>query len=791
MSRTRWTCGFAALLLSLLCLTGIPAFAADSPPASSAAPAAAPATPAAAPAAPAAPAGDASAPPAPTAAPTAAQLEAMVSTLEDAAARAKLVEQLKTLVAAQKGLAPAAPPAEDKGVLADVIPETLGARTLAFLSDRVAGVNQLFARMGEAFTDLPRIGEWAQRQMADSTARERWSQLGISLAMILMAGVVVSRFVRWLLTRPRRAIEVRRYPRVLQCLPFLLLRAALALVPIAAFALVGYGVLTLAQPGPRVRLVAIAIINASVIVQAVMVVADFLFAPTAPGLRLLRIRDETAVRACQWVRRLAAVGVFGYFIAEGAYVLGLPLGAYGAVLKLLGVLIAGMLVALILQNRASVAEWLRGNPLSGDGDPVTTDEREAEGQGAVLRSARRRFADVWHVLAIVYVAVAFAAWMLNVYEGFEYLARATVISMLLFVGARLLVNGINRVLHRGLRLSARMRGQLPNVEERARLYVPVVHRLSKIVIWTAAVLFILNAWGIDSLAWTETPIGRRALRSVFTILLIFGLSILAWEVVSALIERFLTTTDRHGTRIERSARMRTLLPLLRNAFMVVLVTMVSLITLAELGVNIAPLLAGAGVVGLAVGFGSQTLVKDVITGLFILFEDTISVGDVVDVGGGHSGVVEAISIRTIRLRDQAGAVHSVPFSAVTTVKNLTKDFSFAVFDVSVGYSEDPDRVCDVLREIGADIQADPLFAPDILAPLEVMGVDRLADSGIILKARFKTRPLKQWNVGREFNKRLKKRFGELNISIPYPHMQLVMSGGSSDRNLGEVLSQGS
>ncbi|HEY0836180.1 MAG TPA: mechanosensitive ion channel domain-containing protein [Azospirillum sp.] len=773
--RTRWTGGLAALVLCLICLAGVPVLAAEAP-----APSAAPAAPTATEPAPAAATGT-----------PAEQLEAMVSTLEDPAARAKLVEQLKTLVAAQKGQLPAAPVEENKGVLADVIPDTLGARTLAFLSDRVAGVSQLAARTGEVFGDLPRIGEWAQRQFEDSTARERWVQLGISLTMILIAGVVVARFAGWLLSRPRRAIEARRYPRTLQRLPFLLLRAALALVPIAVFALVGYGVLTLAEPGPRVRLVVIAIINASVIVQAVMVAADFLFAPTAPGLRLLRIRDETAVRACLWVRRLAAAAVFGYFIAEGAYVLGLPLGAYGAVLKLLGVLIAGMLVALILQNRASVAEWLRGNPLSGDGDVVvSTQEREAEGQGAVLRSARRRFADVWHVLAIVYVAVAFAAWMLNVYEGFEYLARATVLSMLVFIVARLLVNGINRVLHRGVRLSARMGSHLPHVEDRARLYVPVLHRVAKFVIWVTAVLLILNAWGIDSLAWTDTQIGRRALRSVLTISLILGLSILAWEVVSALIERFLATTDQNGTRIERSARMRTLLPLLRNAFMVLLVTMVSLISLAELGVNIAPLLAGAGVVGLAVGFGSQTLVKDVITGLFILFEDTISVGDVVDVGGGHSGVVEAISIRTIRLRDQAGAVHSVPFSAVTTVKNLTKDFSFAVFDVSVGYAEDPDRVCGVLKEIGAAIQADPLFAPDILEPLEVMGVDRLADSGIVLKARFKTRPLKQWNVGREFNKRLKNRFGELGISIPYPHMQLVMAGGG-DRSLGEVLSQGS
>lgn len=262
-------------------------------------------------------------------------------------------------------------------------------------------------------------------------------------------------------------------------------------------------------------------------------------------------------------------------------------------------------------------------------------------------------------------------------------------------------------------------------------------------------------------------------------------------MVSALIEHFLRATDRNGTRIERSARMRTLLPLLRNAFLILLVTMVSLITLSELGVNIAPLLAGAGVVGLAIGFGSQTLVKDIITGLFILFEDTVSVGDVVDVGGGHSGTVEAISIRSIRLRDGAGAVHSVPFSAVTTVKNMSKDFSVTLFNITVSNREDPDRIIAALKETGAEVQAQPQFAADILNPLEVLGVDKLSDTGINILAQFKTRPTRQWGVTREFNRLLKKKFDELGISMPTQSMQLVVGQNPHDRALAEALSQGS
>jgi small conductance mechanosensitive channel len=202
--------------------------------------------------------------------------------------------------------------------------------------------------------------------------------------------------------------------------------------------------------------------------------------------------------------------------------------------------------------------------------------------------------------------------------------------------------------------------------------------------------------------------------------------------------------------------------------MVLLITVVSLVTLSEIGVNIAPLLAGAGVIGLAIGFGSQTLVKDVITGLFILFEDTISVGDVVDVGGGHSGLVEAITIRTIKLRDQAGGVHSIPFSQVNSVLNMTKDFSYYVFDIAIGYGEDPDRVIGAIKDLGAELQATPQFGRVILEPIEIMGVDAFRDNAFVIKARIKTRPIQQWNVGREFNRRMKLRFDEMGITIPLP-----------------------
>ncbi len=226
-------------------------------------------------------------------------------------------------------------------------------------------------------------------------------------------------------------------------------------------------------------------------------------------------------------------------------------------------------------------------------------------------------------------------------------------------------------------------------------------------------------------------------------------------------------------RAARSARVRTLLPMLRTALMIAICMVVGLRRADRDRRERRPADRGAGVVGLAIGFGSQTLVRDVITGIFLLFEDAMAVGDVVQVGT-LSGVVEQLSIRSIKLRAQDGSLHIVPFSAVTTVTNMTRDFAFAVIDVNVGYREDTDRVIEVLKEIAAGLREDAKFRTTIRDDLDILGVERLGESGVLIRVRIKTDATGRWGVAREMNRRIKKRFDELRIEIPLPQQRLVM-----------------
>jgi len=246
--------------------------------------------------------------------------------------------------------------------------------------------------------------------------------------------------------------------------------------------------------------------------------------------------------------------------------------------------------------------------------------------------------------------------------------------------------------------------------------------------------------------------------------------------------------------IERSKRTETLAGLIEKTMRAIIILAAALMALEALGLDITPLLAGAGVVGLAVGFGAQSLVKDVISGFFILLDNQMNIGDVVDIAG-KAGLVEAINLRVTTLRDLSGNVHIIPNGHIATVTNMTKEYSRFVLDIGVAYKENVDDVMRVMKEVGEELSKDDGFASQILEPLEMLGVDSFGDSSVNIKARITTKPLQQWMVAREYRRRLKNRFDEIGIEIPFPHVTLYMGEGENIgvlkvRNVGDRESDG-
>ncbi|HEU0302767.1 MAG TPA: mechanosensitive ion channel family protein [Longimicrobium sp.] len=264
---------------------------------------------------------------------------------------------------------------------------------------------------------------------------------------------------------------------------------------------------------------------------------------------------------------------------------------------------------------------------------------------------------------------------------------------------------------------------------------------------------------------------------------ILGAFVVAWLAYWALklvlrrIDRHLTSQAGAGAALPPQVqRTRTLLSLLRSVGVVLIVVMFLFMTLNALGVQLGPLLAGAGVVGLAVSFGAQSLVKDVISGLFMLFENQFGVGDVIRIEG-VSGAVEQMSLRVVVLRDVYGVVHIVPNGEIKKVSNLTRSWARVVLDVGVAYREDPDRVMGVLREVGDELYQDEQWRPLLVEPVEVPGIENLADSAVTIRVMAKTLPLKQWDVARELRRRIKVRFDREGIEIPFPHQTVYWGEG--------------
>lgn len=282
---------------------------------------------------------------------------------------------------------------------------------------------------------------------------------------------------------------------------------------------------------------------------------------------------------------------------------------------------------------------------------------------------------------------------------------------------------------------------------------------------------------------------------MFTLLRVLLIMIFAW-IALKVIRRLLRNMERHLLHsqtgdgeppTEQAKRVETLVRLVRQGIVVLVWVVAILVVLREFGVDIAPILASAGIAGLAVGFGAQNLVRDVISGFFLILENQVRVGDVAIVNG-TGGLVESVNFRTIVLRDLSGVVHVFPNGAITTMSNMTAEWSAYVFDIGVAYKEDVDRVIQIMRETGKALREDKKFGPLMVDDIEVFGVDNFADSAVVIKGRLRTRPIKQWDVGREYRRRLKYAFDEAGIEIPFPHRSIYF-GEASQPFAAQLLQQ--
>jgi small conductance mechanosensitive channel len=286
---------------------------------------------------------------------------------------------------------------------------------------------------------------------------------------------------------------------------------------------------------------------------------------------------------------------------------------------------------------------------------------------------------------------------------------------------------------------------------------------------------------IENIPWHNVL--ATAIRIVLLLVTALIIRMVLKKLLARLEQRLVDQSRKEGEPpSESQKRIETIVRLVRQGVAITLWTVVIMVFLAMLSVPIGPVIASAGIFGLAIGFGAQNLVRDVISGFFIILENQIRVGDVAIING-TGGLVERIQFRTTVLRDLSGIVHVFPNGAISSLSNVTNDWSAYVFDIGVAYKEEPDRVIDIMKKVGREMKADEEFGPLMLEEPEVFGVDKFGDSAVVIKGRIRTRPIRQWAVGREFLRRIKYAFDENNIEIPFPHRTIYFGEASKPFDL--------
>ncbi|MEX2482544.1 MAG: mechanosensitive channel protein [Gammaproteobacteria bacterium] len=692
-------------------------------------------------------------------------LHQLADLLENDEARAQIVTQLRDAAASRRGDAPPAPALSE---------ETAGAATAAAaeepqqpsfarrLAATTAGWAEVIGAQMTALGDLARATFDQDRGTGLQFDRRTFVAALTTFALVAAATIAAYLALR-LLAVPLFAAVGRFSARAESGFGVVIRRGTAVILALA----VDVGVVLLAYgAGYFVALFVVGsegtmgtreslLINAFALVELTKVAIRTVFSARHENLRLINVSTPIAI---WWSTRLSwFVSVIGYGVMVLVPIVNVQISPFAGALTRFLIMGAAYVYALavIFRNRSLFSARI---------------ENLAENATAALFGVLfRLMARLWVLLAVAYFTTLFVLSQLDPAAALPFMLSATLQTLLTAAIGFGLSGLLSTVIGKRITFSEDIRARLPMLEARVNAYVPNALKFIRMVILVIATLVIVDAWQLFDLgAWLASDIGLQTASTLTRVALIVLVAAMLWIVAASLIEHRLNPNTGGG---RPSARQETLLELFRNALAIVIVTMTAMIVLSQIGVNIGPLIAGAGVLGLAIGFGAQKLVQDIITGVFIQLENAMNTGDVVTVGG-ITGTAERLSIRSVGIRDLDGAYHIVPFSAADTVTNYMREFAFFRTEYGIAYREDIDNAIHHLREAFAELKQDSNVSENIIEDMTVPGVTALADSSVNIRIMIKTKPGTQWGVGRAFNRLVKMHFDRAGIEIPFPHQTL-------------------
>lgn len=699
-----------------------------------------------------------------------AALGVLADVLENPAQRTELIKQLRAVSGTSAPAAlPAAAPADNTAAAAnDATIAAVTESTKAALNQAVslprkfaAATARIAAQMGDrvkaSFSAISNIFSGRDYRLSNINWPFFWEavrNLGIIIAAVLLlyqglrgaSRPLRQRLNHWSLEGRWPQALVRKICTIAAVVTMDSVFLAIAYASGTAFAL--YAVGQYGQQSTQASL----FMNAFIVIELLKIGLRIGFLTRFPGLRLLSADNGAARFWYRWLARLLNLLGYGYLVAIPLIEEYMSYGLAQAVSTVIaiGAFIYG--VRVVISKRRLVRDAML---------------RAAE-NAPFMRIPISILAHLWHLIALAYFLVLLIVTLLYPQDALPFMMQAT-LKTLGFAGAGMLISALlTDYASRRIRLPENWSRAVPSIERHLNAYVPLALRLTQLALFIAIILNILSCWNLINLSrWASSADGQAFINRWLGAAIILIICAIVWIICCGIIEHRLSPDTGSG---RPTARAETLLSLMKNAFAIIIAAICSMMFLSQIGINIGPLIAGAGVLGLAVGFGSQTLVKDIITGIFIQLEGAMNTGDFVTVDG-ISGTAERITIRSVGIRDSSGTYHLIPFSSVTTVSNFMRGFAYHLGEYGISYNDDIDEACEQLK-YAFDELAKGEHRRAILEPITIQGVSSLGDSSVNIRIRIKTLPGEQWAVGRAYNRLVKLYFDRAGIEIPYPHQTL-------------------
>ncbi|MCE2575420.1 mechanosensitive ion channel domain-containing protein [Komagataeibacter sp. FNDCR2] len=549
--------------------------------------------------------------------------------------------------------------------------------------------------------------------------------------------------------------------RVITRVPYSLLHFLIKLLPVALFLGLGYGGSAVLTSTNQAAMVTITLTNAYVIARVIYLLLETIFVPHSPTIRLCSASDATARMVTRWWNFLVAAPSIVVCLSTLGSVFAMPARGTEAIIRAV-VLIEHILVAIFI--------W-----------------RIRHHVGAALQPSARlqqkpfwlfvgRMVRFWWIPAMFFDLALWLVWATQIRGGYTWILRTLSLTIVVILAARLLsvlaFSLQNRIFH----VPAETEKRYPGLQARVDYYYPIARRALSVLLTFVTVVLLLQSWGLPAIRFfLHGSLGPKIVGAMLTIMIAYTIAIMVWEIVNAMLQNQITRFES-SEQASRATRLRTVLPIIRTVLLTFIIIIVTVTTLSQIGINVAPLLTGAGIMGAAIAFGSQSLVKDFITGFFMLVENAMQVGDWVT-AGSVSGTVEHLSIRTLRLRAVNGDLHIIPFSSVTSIANTSRDYNLVVVSFMLDLSENPHRVAAILQDELAIMRKDRVYGPLIKSDFSYLGVEQADGNGSKFLGSIRTAPGAKWKVYREYYSRLSARMVKERVAFPIPTSVNLLGNG--------------